>query len=311
MSDAVEKGTHRTQDGYDLATYRWAPEGEPRAVLQIVHGMAEHAARYDHVARAFTAEGFLVHAHDHRGHGHSVPTGEAPGHIGDHDGWAKLVSDVHERAEALREEHPTLPRALFAHSMGGYVAQTLIGQNPDDADAWAISGNGGKPPFIAAIGRLVARAERARLGRRGVSAILRKLTFEDFNAAFEGRTDFDWLSRDPEQVDRYANDPLCGYDVSIETWIQLLDAIPRLTKSAYLAAIPREKPIYIVAGSDDTSIGRAQGARNLADAYRREGLQDVTLQLWPGGRHEVVNESNRDEVIADLVAWTTGKLGLK
>jgi alpha-beta hydrolase superfamily lysophospholipase len=311
MTEAFERGTHRSSDGYELATYRWAPEGEPKALLQIVHGMAEHAARYDHVVRAFTAQGFLVHAHDHRGHGHSVPAGEAPGHIGDRGGWAKLVSDVHERAEALREEHPTLPRALFAHSMGGYVAQTLLGQNPDDADAWAISGNGGKPPFIAAIGRLIARAERLRLGPRGVSAIIRKLTFEDFNEPFEGRTDFDWLSRDTEQVDRYAADPLCGYDVSIETWIQLLDAIPRLTASAHLAAIPREKPIYVVAGSDDTSIGRAQGARNLVEAYRRDGLEDVTLQLWPGGRHEVVNETNRDEVIAELVSWVTDRLPLK
>ncbi len=306
-----ERGTHRTEDGYRLATYRWDPAGEPRAILQIVHGMAEHAARYDHVAQAFTAKGFLVHAHDLRGHGWSVPAGENPGHIGSRRGWAKLVSDVHERAEAIRDEHPTLPRALFAHSMGGYVAQTLLGQDPDDADAWAISGNGGKPPFIAAIGRLVARGERLRLGRRGVSDVIRKLTFEDFNKPFEGRTDFDWLSRDPEQVDRYAADPLCGYDVSIETWIQLLDAIPELTEPAHLAAIPRDKPIYLVAGSDDTSIGRAQGARSLANAYRREGLKDVTLKVWPGGRHEMVNEVNRDEVIAELVDWVTDRLGVK
>ena len=257
------------------------------------------------------AEGFLVSAHDHRGHGVSVSAGEAPGHIGDEDGWQKLVGDVHERAQALRKEHPTLPRAIFAHSMGGYVAQTLMGQDPDDADAWAISGNGGKPPFIAAIGRLVARAERLRLGKRGVSAIIRKLTFEDFNKPFEGRTDFDWLSRDPAQVDTYAADPLCGYDVSIETWIQLLDAIPRLTTPAHLAPIPREKPIYVIAGSDDTSIGRAQGARNLVEAYRRDGLKDVTLQLWEGGRHEVVNETNSAEVVTDLVAWVIGKLGLE
>ncbi len=310
MTEGFERGTHRTHDGTELATYTWAPEGEPTALLQIVHGMAEHAARYDHVARAFTAEGFLVSAHDHRGHGLSVPTGEAPGHIGDEDGWQKLVGDLHERAQALQAEHPGLPRAIFAHSMGGYVAQTLLGQNPDDADAWAISGNGGKPPFIAAIGRLVARAERLRLGKRGVSALIRKLTFEDFNGPFEGRTAFDWLSRDPAAVDAYAADPLCGFDVSIETWIQLLDVIPSLTKPAHLASIPREKPIYVVAGSDDTSIGRAQGARNLVEAYRGDGLKDVTLQLWPGGRHEVVNETNRDEVIADLVAWVVRALKL-
>jgi len=310
MSEGFERGTHRTRDGYELATYRWTPDGEPRALLQIVHGMAEHAARYDHVARAFTAEGFLVHAHDHRGHGRSVPAGEAPGHIGDDEGWQKLVDDVHERAAALREEHPTLPRAIFAHSMGGYAAQTLLGQNPDDADAWAISGNGGKPPFIAAIGRLVARAERLRLGKRGASALIRKLTFEDFNKAFEGRTDCDWLSRDPLEVDTYVADPLCGHDVSIETWIQLLDVIPTLTKAAHLAPIPREKPIYVVAGSEDTSIGKAQGARNLLEAYRADGLRDVTLQLWPGGRHEMVNETNRDEVIGALVQWVGAALKL-
>ena len=304
----VHRDTFRASDGYELATYRWEPEESPRAILQLVHGMAEHLMRYAPLAEAFVARGFLVHGHEHRGHGHSVPSGQRPGHIGDREGWERLVGDVHAQARAIHDEHPALPRAILSHSMGGYVSQALLGRHPEDADAWIFSGNGGKPPFIAAIGRAIARAERLRLGKKGTSALIKKLTFDDFNRPFEGRTDFDWLSRDEEQVNAYAADPLCGYEVSIETWIQLLDAIPSLTTPDHLAAIPKEKPIYILAGSDDTSIGRERGARNLADAHRRAGLRDVTLRIWPGGRHEMLNESNRTEVIADLQQWVEQKL---
>jgi alpha-beta hydrolase superfamily lysophospholipase len=310
MATTFQRSSWRAADGFDLATYRWEPEGEPRALLQIVHGMAEHAARYEHVARAFTAAGFLVHAHDHRGHGGSIPEGDAPGHLGDEGGWGKLIGDAHARADALHAEHPTLPRAILAHSMGGYVAQGLLSEHPDDADAWALSGSGGKPPAIAGAGRLLARAERLRLGKRGVSALVRKLTFEDFNASFEGRTDFDWLSRDATEVDRYVADPLCGFDVTIETWVQLLDAMAGLTRSDRLARIPREKPIYVFGGGSDTSVQRGAGLRRLAEAYRRAGSRDVTLQIWPDARHEVLNETHRAEVIAHLLAWVRSKLGL-
>ena len=129
----VHRDTFRAPDGYELATYRWEPEGEPRAILQLVHGMAEHMMRYAAFAETFIERGFLVHGHEHRGHGHSVPTGERPGHIGDHDGFAKMVGDLHARAEAVKREHPDLPRAIFCHSMGGYVGQAALGQHPRPA----------------------------------------------------------------------------------------------------------------------------------------------------------------------------------
>ena len=308
IETTAERSTYRTSDGHQLATYEWAPTGEPKAMLQVVHGMAEHAGRYDHVAAAFNDAGYLVHAHDHRGHGDSIAGAEGPGHIGDANGWNRLVLDIHERAELMAEEHPDLPRVIFAHSMGGYLAQDLLGRHPGDADAWAISGNAGQPPFIAKLGRLIARFERKRVGPRGTSTVLRKLTFDDFNKSFGGRTEADWLSRDEAQVDRYVADPLCGFDVSVETWLQLLDAIPRLTTDEHLGGIPQGKPVYILAGSEDTSIGRAQGARNLAAAYGRAGLTDVTVQIWPGGRHEMVNETNREQVIAALVEWADAAL---
>ena len=307
----MDRFTARAADGFQVAAYRWDPQqGEPRAVLQILHGMAEHASRYDAVAKVFARQGFVVHAHDHRGHGASRPGDWPRGHIGDADGWRHLLSDAHTRAVAIRNEHPDLPRVILAHSMGGYVAQGLLTEHPADADAWAISGSGGKPPRLAAAGRLVARAERLRLGGKGVSAILRKLTFEDFNKSFEGRTDFDWLSRDSAQVDAYIADPECGYDVTVETWLQLFDALPGLTRPERLRRIPQEKPLYVFGGTADTSVECGEGLRRLASAYREAGLRDVTLKLWPDARHEVLNEVNREEVVSDLVAWAATKCGL-
>lgn len=301
---------HVAPDGTPLAVYRWDPEGAPRAILHIAHGMAEHARRYGRVAEAFTKQGFVVYAHDHRGHGESVKPGAALGHMAEDDAWERAVEDLHRLLREERTRHPDLPCLLLAHSMGSFMAQQLLYVHPSDVDAVALSGTNGPPPAIATAGRLLTRVERRRLGKGRSSAILQKLSFGDFNKGFEGRTEFDWLSRDPAEVDLYVADPHCGFALSTQSWTDFLDALPQLTKPRNLARAAKSTPVYVFAGSDDPVGDRGKGPEELVRRYRDAGLTDVTLRLYAGARHEVLNEINRQEVIDDLVGWSVARLGL-
>lgn len=267
--------------------------------------MAEHAQRYARVADAFTAQGWLVVAHDHRGHGESVPPGETPGHMGNDDAWNTVVGDLLGITRTVAGEHGKLPLVLLAHSMGSFMAQQLLFTQPDEYAAVALSGSNGKPPPIAQLGRVITRLERLRLGRHRNSNLLQKLSFGDFNKGFPGRTEFDWLSRDDDEVDKYVADPLCGFPVSVQSWLDFIDAVVGLTDPAKLARIPKDKPVYLFAGANDPVGDRGAGVERLAQSYRDAGLTNLLIRLYPDARHETLNETNRDEVIADLFAWAS------
>ena len=300
-----------SQDGVQVFVRLWLPDSAPTAVLQIAHGMGEHGGRYEALAERATAQGFLVCAHDHRGHGRSVVDGEALGHMGDDDAFNRAVADVHQLAGMLRDKYGVLPRALLGHSMGSFMVQQLLWQHPSDADAFVLSATNGPPPPIAAVGKKLARVERMRLGGRGHSKLIDEMTFRAFNRKFApNRTRFDWLSRDDAQVDAYIADPLCGFECSVQSWIDLLDALDALTHPNQLARIPKHKPIYVFAGTADAVGDMGRGPRRLVDLYRGAWLTDVALRLYDGGRHEMLNEVNRDEVTADLLAWLTRSLGI-
>jgi alpha-beta hydrolase superfamily lysophospholipase len=170
--------------------------------------------------------------------------------------------------------------------------------------AAALSASNGKPPPIAALGKVVARLERLRLGKRSPSPILQKLTFEDYNKAFAPtRTEFDWLSRDPAEVDKYVADPLLGFPVTTQVWIDMLAGLDRIAKPSNVAKVPKGMPIYLFAGDRDPVGNFGKGMKNLYDAYKRAAVFDVRLKLYREGRHEMLNEINRDEVTADFIAW--------
>lgn len=288
-------------DALDLKVHGWLPEGEPRAVLQILHGMAEHGERYARMAKGFVEAGWAVYAQDHRGHGESVGVGVPRGHVADEDGWSKLVQDARAVGLAIRDKHVEMPFVLMGHSMGSFIAQQILEDYPQHADAAVLSGSNGKPNLLASAGRYVARGERLRIGVRGHSGLIQSLTFEDFNKAFApNRTGSDWLSRDPDEVDKYEADPFCGHPCSVETWIQLMDALPKIADPVRMKRVPRELPIYLFAGSEDPVGDKGAGVYRLFDAYRACGVEDVTIRLYPGGRHEMLNETNREEVEDEL-----------
>jgi alpha-beta hydrolase superfamily lysophospholipase len=295
--------TYQASDGASLHVSGWAVES-PKAIVQVIHGMAEYGSRYARLADALAAAGYTTYAHDHRGHGHSISGASPPGHMADDDSWTRIVEDAHGVNREIAGRHPGLPIIVLGHSMGSFVAQQLLFEHPGDMVAAALSGSNGKPPVKAAAGKLLARIERARVGRRNPSHLLTRLSFGDYNKAFApARTDFDWLSRDPAEVDAYVADPLLGFEVSTQTWVDLLTGLDWIADPSNVARVPKDMPLYLFAGDHDPVGDFGKGMRRLHDAYTRAGIVDVRLKLYPGGRHESFNETNRQQVTADLIAW--------
>ncbi len=291
-------------DGVAIHTYAWRPDGEIRGVVQLVHGMAEHAGRYEHVAEALTDRGYAVYATDHRGHGHTAATDDDLGFFAESRGWATVLDDVYRLNRQLREEHQDVPAYLFGHSMGSFLAQQFLFTFPGAIDGAVLSGSTRHPAAAVEAGATLARAEMLRLGPRGRSDVLNFVAFGSYNNAFAPtRTDFDWLSRDPAAVDAYIADPRCGFVTTTRMWLDVFSGLRVIRQAHRLLTIPPELPIYIFSGDQDPVGEAGRGVHRLVDAYAEAGLQSVTLRLYEDGRHEMVNETNRDRVITDLVDW--------
>jgi len=286
-------------DGARIQVYRWAPDGAWRAAIQIAHGLCEHAGRYERLAHALTEAGYLVYASDHRGHGPSAAVSDL-GYFAEAHGWRKCLDDLWAVNRRLAAEAPDAKIVFLGHSMGSFMGQQFIAEHGEALAGAALSGSNGAPAAILPLARLIARFERWRLGPRGHSAVLVQMIFGEYNKPFKpARTDFDWLSRDPAEVDKYIADPLCGFPFTVQLAVDLLDALAPLTGEAMIARIPKALPIYIFSGSRDPVGASLQG---LIDGYRRAGLR-TAAKIYPDARHETLNETNRDEVTADLIAW--------
>jgi len=291
-------------DGAALFIYRWQPSAAPRAIIQVAHGLAEHGGRYARLAEALTGAGYAVYANDHRGHGRTAKSPAERGFFAASNGWAECVEDLWRINRRIAAEHPGTPIVLLGHSMGSFLAQNFIAERGDALAGAVLSGSSGKPPALAILGKAIARLERLRSGRRGRSALLDRLGFGAFNKPFEpARTRFDWLSRDPREVDKYIADPLCGGAATNQLWIDLLGGLSLIARPALQARIPKALPIHLIAGGRDPVTGNTKGLEQLIGAYRAAGLTRVTHRFYAGARHELFNETNRDEVTSDLINW--------
>jgi alpha-beta hydrolase superfamily lysophospholipase len=296
----------RADDGAKLLARRWLPDGRPRAIVQIAHGLAEHSARYARLAAALNAAGYAAYASDHRGHGPSSDPADL-GHFADADGWAKCVGDLWSLNRLIGAEQPGVPIIFLGHSTGSWLGQQFVSEHSEALAGVVYSGSNGKPPPLAAAGRLIARAERLRQGKRGKSKLVNSLMFDGLNKPFQpARTKSDWLSRDPAEVDAYVADPLCGFDVTNQLAIDFLDAWPHVISPERLARIRKDIPIYVFSGERDPVGSNIQG---LIEALKAAGFTKLTTRIYPGARHETLNETNRDEVTRDLIAWVDGAVG--
>jgi alpha-beta hydrolase superfamily lysophospholipase len=279
-------------DDVSLTTYAWEEVADPKAVVQIAHGLAEHAARYDRLATALNAAGYLVYAHDHRGHGLTA-SGEVPlGSFGA-AGWNGLVADLAAVGRSVGSAHDGLPVFLLGHSMGSFALQQVI---LDHSELWAgvvLSGTTAVDLLVEAMSA-DARAGGGGDGGGDLSA---------FNVGFEHRTGYEWLSRDEAEVDLYVADPRCGYDVAPETMAQIFGAGGRTADPSELAGIRADLPILIVSGDADPLAGGGAFVEAVGQRYREAGITDVTVRQFPEARHEIFNETNRDEITAFVIDW--------
>jgi len=270
-------------DGTAIAGYRWQGE-HARAVVQIAHGMGEHAGRYRRFAAALVAAGYVVYANDHRGHGQTAVGPQALGDFGS-QGFAALASDMVSLTHLVRREHPGSPVILFGHSMGSFAAQLYLLDHASLLGGVILSGS-------AALDLRIEARNNAKSRVPGL------------NAQFEpARTPFDWLSRDSTEVDAYIVDPLCGFTLVPASSASMTESSVRMADHAALNNLPADLPMYLLTGDSDPVNDNLRWFFPLMERYRRAGLVDVSCHVYGGARHEMLNETNRDEVTAHLIAW--------
>lgn len=301
--------TLATSDGTQLHVNRWLPDAPPKAVVQVAHGMAEHSDRYARFGERLTAAGYAVYASDHRGHGSTARTAQDAGYFADDHGWDTVVDDLHLVTEHARAENPGLAFFLFGHSMGSFLSRSFVTRFGAELDGLVLSGTAGDPGALGKVGLALASAQARLRGRHHPSGLMDQLTFGQYGAAFKpNRTKFDWLSRDEAEVDKYVADERCGNVFTTGFFVDLLRGLASVNSDSVVARVPKELPIHLVSGSLDPVGAKGKGVQQVADQYRRVGVQDVSVKLWPDARHEVLNETNRDEVMDEVVGWLDAHL---
>ena len=277
--------TYPAKDGLEIVSYRWDPASQPRGAVQLTHGMGEHVLRYSALAGALAKGGLVVYGQDHRGHGATARSADELGQLGP-DGWTRLVEDIDLLVSRVRDEQPGLPLVLLGHSMGSFAVQQYLLDHNDRVDAVVLTGT-------TALDLLEPALD-----------LDKPIDLAAFNAAFEpARTEFDWLSRDEEIVDAYIADPRGGFGIDTDAAKDMFAGARRMADPGQVAAIRPDLPVYIAAGELDPVNANLALLNVLVDRYRAAGLADVTVRTYPGARHEILNETNRDEVVASILDW--------
>ncbi len=288
--------------GTSIHVHRWLPDGEPKAVVQIAHGMQEHGARYEVLASALVPLGYAVYANDHQGHGASMVKQGQPGVLGP-DGREGVLADMLQLLSMERETHPDLPIFLFGHSWGSFLTQRFIQLHGELLAGAILSGSNGSNPLVG-IGAYAAQLVTAIRGEERTAVLLKFLSTGDFNKQFEpGKTGFEWLSRDEAAVQAYVDDPQCGVDFPNVFFREMVALVKECWQPAHEAQIPGNLPIYIFSGGQDPVGFNGKGIKALVKRYQHLGIQDLEYRVYPGGRHEMLNETNRTEVLGHIVDW--------
>jgi len=302
--------TYPSADGkHSIHAQEWAPEnGRPKAVVQIVHGIAEYVGRYDSFARWLADRGYLVCGEDHLGHGYTVDDGKF-GFVAEKHGWELMARDVRRLREIMGERWPQLPCFMLGHSMGSFLARTCLCRYPGAVDGAILSGTGQEAaPLIAACKSLTQLLCRTR-GPHFVSPLVYALSIGNYNKAFSpARTPADWISRDEAVVDAYIHDPLCTFVPTVSLFRDMMGGLQYIVRPASLGQMKKDTPVYFLSGDRDPVGAMGKGVKKVAGLFRGAGCSDVTVKLYPGGRHEMFNEINKEEVLADLLVWLESKL---
>lgn len=292
-------------DGHRLAYNLWLPSPniETKAFLQILHGMAEYSDRYEKFARYLNRKGIAVFADDHRGHGATASENEL-GWFAETNGWERIADDAFELANFVTSQYGATTTFLMGHSMGSFLARTVMVKHPDFYSGVIIMGSGYSKGLVGKIGKLIARHEIKKNGSKAPGTLLNRLSFGAFNKPFEPNiTDFDWLSRDQKEVEKYINDDKCGFMCTNGFFYDLLTGVEFANSRENVESLPKDLPLLIISGDMDPVGDYGKGVKKIYKLYSDAGIVDVTLKLIPDARHELLNETNRKEVYEILWGW--------
>jgi alpha-beta hydrolase superfamily lysophospholipase len=297
-----------TLDGQKLFVYQWSPDSDsPAGILHIVHGMSETAARYARFAARAAERGYIVYAHDQRGHGKTAASPELLGDIGP-DGFRRMAEDMKALNDLIRARHQALPVYVMGHSMGSFLVRLYLGKYGDTVAGAIISGTGSPPRMAVRLGMQLARREMRSKGSNGRSEVLTRLVFGRYNQSFKpSRTDFDWLSRDASEVDQYVQNPYCGKPFTNESYYHFYRGLLEALSARTLSSTPKDLPMFVFSGEKDPVGGHGKGVQKYVRQLRNAGFTDVAVKLYPEGRHEMLNELNRDEVTTDILNWLSAR----
>ena len=292
----------------EIHVRRCTPDGKIVGIVQIAHGIAEHVERYDAFASYLAENGYLVVANDHLGHGKSISDESDLGFFAEHGGWELAVGDMRKLYEQTHAEFPELPYFLFGHSMGSFLTRTYIIKYRSGLAGAVICGTGQQAAPIVAGGKLLGKMECRKNGATYKSEKLNKLAFGNYNNCFEvRRTVCDWLSRDNAAVDKYIEDPLCGFIPSAGLFTDMMEGIQFIGSQKNIARMNKDLPIFFISGDMDPVGENGKGVIRVYNAFLKAGMSDVTMKLYHECRHELLNELNRDEVMKDILDWLQSK----
>lgn len=289
---------------HQVHAQEWSPNtSRPRGVVQLVHGISEYIGRYDSFARFLTEHGFVVCGHDHLGHGHTA-SAEEYGFLGKRDGWDYLVQDVYALRQLEGDAHASLPYFILGHSMGSFVARTYLIRWPGTVDGAILSGTGQEAPLLVGFGKAMASLLCLLQGANSRSNLITSLSLGAYNRQFTpNRTPNDWISRDEAVVDRYNADPLCQFVPTVGMFRDMMGGLQFIGNPSNLARMDPKIPVYFFSGDQDPVGSRGKGVRKVAELFHGAGVEDISLRLYPEGRHEMLNEINRTQVYEDVLLW--------
>jgi len=293
-----------TTDELAINVYKWEnKQSQPRGVIQIAHGMAEHALRYEEFSQFLTDNGWVIYANDHRGHGQTIANVDDKGFFANENGFDKVVHDMKLLSDKIKDDYPHLPLFIFGHSMGSFLTRRYVQIFNNDIAGIILSGTGGSKGVIGKVGLQIAKFERWRTGARTPSPLLDKLTFGQYNKEFSpARTKFDFLSRDEKQVDKYIADDLCGFICTAGFFVDLISGLDKIHQKQEMDKVNRSLPIFIISGDKDPVGDNGKGVKEVyEELYNRQ--ENLTMKLYEGARHELINETNHLEVYEDILFW--------
>ncbi len=292
-----------------IRAIKCCPESQPKAVIQIAHGIADHIDRYRDFMQFLAVNGFVAVGNDHLGHGHSIRHPIEQGFFAYQNGWQHVVNDMDKLRSITKSEYPDIPYIFFGHSMGSFLTRTYLIDHPNNYHAAIISGTGHMPAAMIKSGQALAASISKAKGPRYVSTLIDKIAFGAYNKGFEpARTKFDWISRDTEQVDKYVADPFCGFIATASLFADMMGGLKYITDQENINKMNKYRPIYFMSGDMDPVGENSKGVERAYKAFCKAGLHDIYMKLYQGGRHEMLNEINRQQVYEDIVGWINSKI---